>query len=155
MENYAVDYINVHKRAILINATHTSNEDIFSILSPLDIESCVSSLKTNSLTVVILPKGGQEISQLGELLDKHAEVIDGYFISEEFSYIEIGGHFVGGSNGLANVALDVLRRNNISIEYQLLNPSRYSILIDPRKVKKAITMFISELGVRDSMVTIY
>lgn len=154
MENYAIDYIKVYRKSFVIGTSYTSRRDVFSILSPFNIDSCISSRRQNCVTVVLLPEKERNIKLLQELLDEKKKDLENYYASNDYSYIEIGGLFVGGGNGLANVTLDILRKNKINIEYQLMNPSRYCLLIKPRHVKKAITKFILELGVRDSVISI-
>lgn len=154
MEKYAIDYIKVYRRSLIIGVGYASRKELFSILSPFNIDSCISSRRQNCVTVVLLPEKERNLKRLQDLLIESSERLENFHKSDDYSYIEIGGLFVGGGNGLANVALDILRKNNINIEYQLMNPSRYSLLVKPIHVKRAITRFISELGVRDSLISI-
>ena len=154
MEKYAIDYIKIHKKTFLINATYNSMEELLCILDDFNIESCITSKKLNSLTIIILLNSSREQQELKELLYNNIPEGCELIIIENYSFVEIGGQFIDGSSGLVNITLDILQRNKINIEYQLMNPCRYSFLINSSNTNKIASKFIAELGVRDSMINL-
>lgn len=155
MEKYAIDYIEIHKSVSIVNFRYDDREAVLNCISDLSVESCVGSARINNMTAILLPQKNNETEDMLTLLDEKLSHLKDVSVSNDLAFIEIGGHFVSGSNGLARMSLDILRKNKINIEYQLMHPSRYSFLISPTEVKKSVTNFIAHLGVRDSMVSIY
>ena len=56
------------------------------------------------------------------------------------------------STGLCSAVLAMLGKAKINIEYQILNPTRYSLLLRAKVLPKFLRLVSSELRVRDNMI---
>ena len=155
MEGYAVDYIRVHGFVHVVQCEYMCAQQLFNALKECNIETCICSKRLDMVTAIMLKSQDRSYKESGAEIYRLLNERDiAFSVLCDLSLLDIGGNFIAGSAGVSNAALDALGRARINIEYQLMNPSRYSILIGRKYRKKALKILTEAMSIRDNMVSI-
>lgn len=157
MEGFIIDKISVERNMVAVEVIG-KNSDIlaFEALKDYNIESAVYSKPRDCTTVIIRKPDGASGVSFAETLggQLRAKCGDDLQIGRrsDFVFLTIHGLFLGGKDGPITEITSLLSKKGINIEYQVLNPSSYSVMIASRAAMRAVKSVCKYLKVRDSSV---
>lgn len=157
MEGFIIDRISVERNMVAIEATGVNSAMIvFDVLKDYNIESAVYSKPCDCTTVIIRTPDGVSRSSFADALAEKLSSTCNHDLRIgkrcDFVFLTIHGLFLGGKDGPINEITSSLGQKGINIEYQVLNPSSYSIMIDADAERRVVKCVCKYLRVRDSSV---
>jgi len=155
VEKYTIDYVKVFKEVHVVSVPMGDFENLFSVLEEYNVETFIYSKYINRIVVIIHTNKQKGIAQsFADIKEELLKITSDAKWSEKTSLVEIGGLFIDGCDGLSVSVLEALSRSKINLQYQIMNPSQYSLLINKSEIRKCLKALSRHLGVRDSIISI-